>query len=115
MLTIHTWMQPYKLSWHNRLDAFIFATLALVNIITLYRYVCSSNHLIEAIQIGVAYLPLMYLAVYITRETVKVIKRLCYKPQERISDNEVLFSISELNSRYDDIKEMSTIYKRETT
>ena len=39
MLTAHAWFQPYRNQWHNRLDTYIFATLSIINSLTLYNYI----------------------------------------------------------------------------
>ncbi len=118
MLTVHVWIQPYKMSWHNKLDGFVFASLAIINIITLFRYSHSSNHF-EAIQIVVAYLPLLYMATYVVRQMVVMIVRPHISRNRAVAENDLTLSISKLTSRYEDDdtesdKELSSTYKRET-
>jgi len=69
MLLIHAWFQPYKKSWHNKLDAFLFFTLAVVNSLTMFKqYNTSKNipvsHHVANIQILLSHLPLGYVLIY---------------------------------------------------
>ncbi len=69
MLSLHSWVGPYKNKWHNRLDIFLFALLAVINGITLYNHVEkleeNTTLIVEvtsSIQVMLAYLPLVYIS-----------------------------------------------------
>ena len=75
MLVIHALAQPYRKSWHNTVDTFIFADLAIVNGLTLYNYSTLSYDewrgidtivtLVLSFRVLLIYLPMIYMAVYI--------------------------------------------------
>ncbi len=67
ILFVHTWVQPYRQKWHNRLDACIFGILATINRLTQYNYdkaQDSSNHVISSIQVALACIPLIYFCIF---------------------------------------------------
>ena len=79
MLLIHAVCRPYKKSWHNVLDAFLFSNLFFVNglsylnysltthkSMTLYGSQESTIQIVAIFQIGLILLPLIYLIVYTT-------------------------------------------------
>ena len=85
MLLVHAWVQPYATPWHNKLDAFLFTTLIIVNAITLFRYNHTSEvtnsktfRNVENFQVTIAYLPLLYLFAYIARKLVIKCRRCCF-------------------------------------
>ena len=61
--------RPYRVDWYNKLDAFIFTILALVNSLTMYNYwlLTSDRRLSTAsftIQYILIFIPLVYIIVY---------------------------------------------------
>ena len=80
-LGIHSWTQPYKKKWYNRLDTFLFTLLAILNGITLCNYHLRINQLdyhkyIEVysrVQLFLAYSPLVFTIGYILTKIVKKI------------------------------------------
>ena len=101
MLTAHAWFQPYRNQWHNRLDTFIFATLSIVNSLTLYNYniqVCnlsesSNGNTVQKVQITIAYLPLLYMVVLIIATIVARLKK-CYKVRHQVATEEIELDVS---------------------
>ena len=86
MLVLHTICQPYKKAWHNILDALLFISLALINILTFYNYQLVSEYntnsveIVQAtvgIQAMLVLLPLVYLVTYTAYHIVKRIKAVC--------------------------------------
>ena len=105
MLAVHSWVQPYATRWHNQLDTFLFVTLITVNLLTIFRYshtfsVISIHtvNIIESIQITVAYLPLLYMVVYVLGKALKKIRLCgsCGGKQEVTEEKEMVVSWSEL-------------------
>ena len=43
MLIAHATVQPYRQSWHNRIDSFLLALLSIINVMTLLNYSSSIN------------------------------------------------------------------------
>ena len=83
-LTIHSWIQPYKKKWHNRLDIFLFTLLAILNGISMWNYHLRLSpqdfqHYINiwyGIQLFLAYIPLLFTVGYIlTKITKKIATR----------------------------------------
>ena len=83
-LTIHSWIQPYKKKWHNRLDKFLFTLLAILNGITVWNYHLRLSpqdfqhdiKFLYGIQLFLAYIPLLFTVGYIsTKITKKVATR----------------------------------------
>ena len=44
MLSLHSWVQPYKSTWHNKLDSYFFCTLVAINSITIYMWTWTNKH-----------------------------------------------------------------------
>ena len=72
MLALHAWAQPYEQRFHNLLDTFMFANLAIVNTLSIYNfywvtYSSDTRNLTVplAFQIILIYLPIVYLLVLI--------------------------------------------------
>ena len=113
MLVLHTICQPYKKAWHNILDALLFISLALINILTFYNYQLVSEYYTTSIEIVQAtvgiqamlvLLPLVYLITYTAYHIVKRIKAACkcksMSPSKQEDfDNEV---IDTLDARHSD-------------
>ena len=67
-MAIHSWIQPYKEKWHNRLEIFIFIIMAILNGITLGNIQLRLNpmdfhrsiQILSRIQVILAYTPLLY-------------------------------------------------------
>ena len=77
VITLHSIAQPYKVLWHNVLDAFFFANIMAVNALTLYNFhvlavgndMSSRNMIITlSIQLVLMYLPLFYAVMLVTRK-----------------------------------------------
>ena len=72
MFLLHSWTQPYKKRWHNKLEAIIFATLATVNMLTIYIYnglhlkSGATQNYVSVLHVMVAYIPFLFLLAYPT-------------------------------------------------
>lgn len=84
VITVHSIAQPYKVPWHNFLDAFIFANIMAVNALTLYNFHIlgvgndNSSHSVNialSVQLLLMYLPLVYIVVLIARKIYVEVKR----------------------------------------
>ncbi len=67
ILVLHSICFPYKKKWHNVLDAFLFANLALINAIASFNYTSSNQSVLTnlaGLQCGLILLPLVYLIAY---------------------------------------------------
>ena len=92
MLVMHALCRPYKKSWHNVLDAFLFFNLFAVNGMAYYNYYLASTYdnqyteiqTIAAFQTGLILLPLVYLVVYIAYCIVSKVKTVCAHKYSRI-------------------------------
>ena len=64
MLSLHSWVQPYKSTWHNKLDSYFFCTLVAINSITIYMWTWTNKDhrdlksFASGILVLLAYLPL---------------------------------------------------------
>ena len=97
MLGLHAACRPYKLAWHNVLDAAIFANLAIINTITFYNFSLSSGgpryqdtvEIMSLIQGVLIILPLIYLGLYTAFHCVHKLKAVCVckKRKESIQDS----------------------------
>ena len=124
MLLLHTWIQPYKNKWHNKLDAFIFATLAVINFLTLFNLHGSLKlgepeeniPLTITIQVALGYLPIMIVvAQYAWRKRfiLKMFWRKVSMPTSHLSnkvDNNTEIMLSLQESR--DNMEFSSSYMK---
>ena len=68
-ILIFTLLQPYRIHWHNKLDAIIFTLLAAINTFTMYNYVLLTvgQRLSKAafiIQYILIFIPLIYMTAY---------------------------------------------------
>ena len=70
MFTLHAWAQPYERRFHNLLDTFMFANLAVVNALSIYNFYWTnySSNITDltvslAFQTILIYLPILYLLV----------------------------------------------------
>lgn len=117
MLAVHAWVQPYKASWHNKLDAFLFAILIMVNAITLFRYSFKSHSTValKSVQIGLAYLPLLYFAVYVIGNISLKIATFCNcnKSSGRDSDRDLPLAL-ELCDRGDGKSALISSYRSDS-
>ena len=84
VITLHSIAQPYKILWHNILDAFIFANIMAVNALTLYNFhilgigndnSSRSVNVALGVQLVLMYLPLVYIVVLVTRKICIKVKR----------------------------------------
>ena len=73
MLTTNAVFQPYQKKFHNILDTFMFADLALINGISLYnfastQYMTDQEHsdIIASVQVVLIYIPLFYVVVLLS-------------------------------------------------
>jgi hypothetical protein len=69
IITFHAAMQPYKKTWHNIVDAFIFSDLAVINALLIYIYIKATDlnqaeqesiSIAIVIRLLLIYLPLVY-------------------------------------------------------
>ena len=92
MLLIHAVCRPYKKSWHNVLDAFLFFNLFFVNGLSYVNYYLSTRKSVDGyqesdiqivafFQIGLILLPFVYLILYTTYCIILKLKaaRVCRK------------------------------------
>ena len=84
VITVHSIAQPYKILWHNILDAFIFANIMAVNALTLYNFHIlgigndNSSHSVNvvlSVQLVLMYLPLVYIVMLVARKIYVEVKR----------------------------------------
>lgn len=82
ILSLHLWIQPYKISVHNFIDGSLYFILAVVNILTMWRYFLSYVQIKEKdvtiagyFQVILLYLPVLVIACYIVYHLFK----LCFK------------------------------------
>lgn len=96
MLALHSWVQPYKKRWHNRLDTFIF------NGITQYNYKKAKSlfnnelkiNILSTIQVLLAYSSIVFMIIYILvklKTKTHIFRYLRKKVQE---ENELDISLS---------------------
>ncbi len=67
MMSLHSWVGPYKNKWHNRLDIFLFTLLIIINGITVYNHITYDSifvKVVSSIQVMLAYLPLVYIIIH---------------------------------------------------
>lgn len=123
ILAVHAWVQPHKVAWHNKLDAFIFATLAVINSLTLYNYVqVTSNYhshfdyivdAVSIIQAVICYLPIFYMVVYLTGKAYYRVRASCSQKFRKKDDHHIMFSLSLLNYHHQhDDHELSCSYHK---
>lgn len=80
MLALNAYVQPYKKTWHNRVDTCIFALLAIINGCTIYNYHKRDDYthptdyiqVISTFQIVLACLPLLCVAGYLAWQGAKL-------------------------------------------
>ena len=87
MFTLHSAIQPYKSTYHNRIDTFILTNISLVNILTTYNYALLSIgsqlvyiniiNWIVCLQILLMYCPFIYLLYYCATALCYRIKMQC--------------------------------------
>ena len=92
MLFLTAYLQPHKNKWHNRIDASIFALLAIVNSCTIYSYHKRNDYtdpsndlrIISGVQIVLACLPPLSVVAYLTSMgVVRVAARFTRRKQWR--------------------------------
>ena len=78
ILALHAMCGPYKKTWHNILDALLFANLAIINALTFINYqLTSANNSyttiqnIICLQTVLVLIPLVYLVIYAAYHIVK--------------------------------------------
>ena len=87
MVVLHSAIQPYRQRWHNVVDISLLTLLALINALTMYNYhtLVSSEgqrtahkvNAVSSIQMILAYIPIVYIVIYISTKVVGIIKRKC--------------------------------------
>ena len=125
MLLLHTWIQPYKKKWHNRLDSYILCTLVMLNSITIF-HLCKSFKQEEPnektfhftiIQIGLAYLPILVMLAQYAYSKRSLLKKFWQKlPMNtnihvlggKCDNEEILLRLQESRDM-----DLSTSYKKE--
>ena len=84
MLACHSIAQPYREKWHNILDTLLFVDLALLNALSMFIHGQQDHQHISfkkgvlsarALQVTLAYLPLLYITVYIVVYCIRVLKQ----------------------------------------
>ena len=111
MLSLHCWVQPYKSTWHNKLDSYFFCTLVVINSIIIYMWTWTNKDhndakfIARGIHVLLAYLPLFV----IPMQFVSCIRQRNWKKfwkhiplpdsvrtfKRRQNDDAVLFHLSE--------------------
>ena len=91
ILSLHSAVQPYKISTHNKIDSAIFANLAIINTLSLINLFISrlgndtgsfdiSNNILQAniyIQITLIFLPFLCVLTYIFTKAAHLIHGMC--------------------------------------
>ena len=125
MLLLHTWIQPYKKKWHNRLDSYILCTLVMLNSITIFHLSKSfkqeepneKTFHFTRIQIGLAYSPILVMLAQYAYSKCSLLKKFWQKlPMNanmhvlgrRCDNDEILLSLQESRDM-----DLSTSYKKE--
>ena len=119
MLFLHTACRPYKRTWHNVLDAFMFLNLIIINAMAFFNYqlteMYNSDSAVQkwsGFQSALVLLPLLYLIVYTAYHLVKRIKAACGCTckatihKEVDSSNEVIDNLDARNTE-DSLMEMN--------
>ena len=67
MLSLHLWMQPYKNARHNMIDGLLFLLIAVINMLTIWRYFLSYVQVrsSELVAVGITQLILLYLPLFL--------------------------------------------------
>ncbi len=82
MLALTAYVQPYKKNWHNKVDTFVFAILAVINACTIYNYHKQLDYthpsdyiyVVSAIQMFLSTTPLLYMIGYVLLSSVRLAK-----------------------------------------
>ena len=107
VITIHSIAQPYKILWHNILDAFIFANIMAVNALTLYNFHIlgigndNSSHSVNialGVQLVLMYLPLVYIVMLVAQKIYVEVKRRYPSMPLNFEDSIALPSLRDSNS-----------------
>ena len=117
MLFLHAVCRPYKKTWHNILDAYLFLNLAVINFMTFFNYHLTleynSDDTVKRwcyFQTILVLSPLLYLIIYTTYHIVKRIKAVCKCKstvhKETDNTNEVIDTLDARNFE-DSIMEMN--------
>lgn len=63
VLALHLWVQPYKKAMHNLIDGGLFLTLAMINLLTIWRYfqTFTGGRDIEILSVGIIQLILLFI------------------------------------------------------
>ena len=79
MLLIHLWMQPYKQTLHNFIDGILFFFLAVINMLTLWRFVLSYVQIRpqEIFHVGITQLIILFLPGIIV--ILLLVHKFCHK------------------------------------
>ena len=103
MLFLHLWIQPYNNKWHNFTDGLLFLLLAVINMLTLWRYFLSYVHVrqMELFAVGVVQLILLFLPglFFIMFLVYMVIKKFQKKKSVQSQDGEGVSDFSLLDYR----------------
>ena len=84
MFVLHSVFQPYKHTFHNRIDSLIFTDLLLINLLTAYNYgmITSVDHfpkeikfIVIHVQLVLMYLPLVYISCVFMMKIFEKLKR----------------------------------------
>ena len=90
MVAVHAGIQPYRQRWHNALDISLLTLLAVINALTMYSYFTLFRHggrqtvinAVSSIQTILAYLPIIYMVIYISVKVVNGVRRKYLKPTD---------------------------------
>lgn len=114
LLMVHCICQPYQKRWHNILDALLFANLIVINGLTSQNYFARRVDVglyygdiiavSQTIQVILIYLPLLYMAVYITTQLLS--KTLCKGVREKPSKED--FMLKKIGKRIYRLSVVST-------
>ena len=102
ILTIHGFVQPYKNSYHNKVDLFAFGMLAVINGITAYNYELVTNpdlqrdsiETIITVQVVLSYIPFLLLMAYAVRRSKILTKVVQFIKKKKVKERTAAFSLS---------------------
>ncbi len=122
ILTLHGWIQPYKTNWHNKLDLYMLALMAIINGITMYNYIHSITRVhhtstvvtfFSSIQVLLAYSPLVIMIIFAVNKLRKslFVERVWRKLKKGNETDHASLSLSMLDEERHN-SESSASYKR---
>ena len=122
VLIIHGFIQPYKKSYHNKLDLFVFGMLTVINGITAHNYDLMVDPNLHdrsvkylTIQVVLGYLPLVVLIVYAVKRlniSAKVWKKFVKSKKEEDNTDYALAFLDEKRHKLVSDEDYNADYKR---